>query len=452
MRRTRPRCWRPWVAGLFLPPVLIQLLLAWMPTEWAVQRIQNRLEEVVGQPVQIRELRFGPLGGIVLKGVRLGNDSASSSDSDPDSERNRDPWLEMESVRLDLSLFQLFLGQTSPERVEVRGLTATIRRDADGRLALTRAIDGWTERGAQRHPDHVVPPIDEDLEGEWTSADSTVSDPPLKFVIADSRLIWDDQVHDRRIVCEGLESHGSWSPGRLTLAMLRGQVRSGLFELIARIRFDAPRGLAFDGHMRLESAEGGDGFSCLRPLLPLAAIDQTGLDGKVDLDLYLESRGRTADEVLANLQGRGRLTLDPVRMNKVAIAREIASLLDHRTPSLGSVTGQFHIHGRRVHHQQLSLDIGPLPITLVGWTAFDGRIDYRLGLLEAQAAWADATRGLMNHLQLDREQISALRIRGRLDEVEVVWIDPESGRILTAQEAREKIHRIGQGMMDRLFR
>src|SRR4051812_44679100 len=113
----RPRMGRiRWLIGFALaPPALWALILSLVPTEWAKERLVTRLRQSTGRSAGLGAVRLGVFGGVRLDDLEIG---------EPDP--NEPPWLHADTVRLNLSLGQLLLGQLEPSDVEADGLALRI--------------------------------------------------------------------------------------------------------------------------------------------------------------------------------------------------------------------------------------------------------------------------------------------------------------------------------------
>src|SRR5205823_2057626 len=86
----RPR-WKRlrWLALLLLaPPALWGLVLAVIPTGWAKARLVAQLQQATGQPVRLGSLRMGPLGGVRLGNLEIGEPVLGDA-----------PWLRVATLR-----------------------------------------------------------------------------------------------------------------------------------------------------------------------------------------------------------------------------------------------------------------------------------------------------------------------------------------------------------------
>jgi hypothetical protein len=94
----------------------------------AAALVTNKLQDILGVPVRVGSVDVGIQGDSTLSGLQL---------YEADGQRPDTPWLTVQNVRTDLSLFDVVRGDTSPERVELTGAAVDLRFDEDGHL-LTR--------------------------------------------------------------------------------------------------------------------------------------------------------------------------------------------------------------------------------------------------------------------------------------------------------------------------
>jgi translocation and assembly module TamB len=87
-------------------------------------QVTSEIEALYGGPVKVAEVEIG-LGGTTLSGFELFEEGAQTSEQ---------PWLKVESLTTDLSLFALMSGNTTPQDVSITGASVTLRFDDKGRL------------------------------------------------------------------------------------------------------------------------------------------------------------------------------------------------------------------------------------------------------------------------------------------------------------------------------
>src|SRR5690606_20818002 len=111
------------------------LMLA--PTDWARMRVVRAIEGATGSPARLDALRFGPLGGVWLLGLEIGDPVALAG---PAPGASCGPWLDATAVRIDLSPARLLAGHLEPTRVEAKGLHLRVHRRFDGSFEFANLI------------------------------------------------------------------------------------------------------------------------------------------------------------------------------------------------------------------------------------------------------------------------------------------------------------------------
>ncbi|HEX8201060.1 MAG TPA: hypothetical protein VF590_11270, partial [Isosphaeraceae bacterium] len=258
MRGPRLRLVR-WLLGLVLVPPLLWAALLWViPTGWAKALLVERLGRATGQAVALDDLRFRALGGVRLTGLRLG-----ASAQDPD------PWLRVESLRVDLNLAQLLMGRLRPREVEAAGLSLRIKRLRDGSLEFGDLLGGGAGAAPAAAPRDVAAarspaPVAAAPAPAPVAADAAPGPgrDVLEFRLRDARVLVLDEPSATRLEFDGVEGRGTWEPGRAAIRELRGGLNGGAFELVARLD-QGPDAPAFEGELRAEGVVLGVGMNAL---------------------------------------------------------------------------------------------------------------------------------------------------------------------------------------------
>src|SRR5262249_32340302 len=114
-------------AVLVLAAVIGALAVAvkgYLRSRHVADQVAARLEEVYGAPVEIGELDVG-LRESTLRGLKL---------YEPDADPPGDPWLTVDRVTTDVSIWDLFRRQATPRFVTLTGVKAVVRADWLDRL------------------------------------------------------------------------------------------------------------------------------------------------------------------------------------------------------------------------------------------------------------------------------------------------------------------------------
>ena len=137
----------------------------------------------------------------------------------------------------------------------------------------------------------------------------------------------------------------------------------------------------FEGRFQAEDVVLDDGMSVLRYAVPVLAGAPLNLKGHLDADIYVQGRGATCDALGASLVGHGVITINPVDLDGAPLVAELSKIAElSRQGRVASIRSDFVIQDRRITTDQFTLNIGRVPMTLAGWTGFDGHLDYRINL------------------------------------------------------------------------
>ncbi len=382
------------VLALLLGPVLLwALLVAVAPTGWARDRVAGALGRATRQPVGLGSVSLGWLGDVRLGDLALGA-------PDPDD----GPWLQARELSLDLNLWDLVRGRTQPGRCLARGVTLRVRHRGDGRFEWDDLLSHPRDGSARTH----APSEDDDR-------------PLLALELEDARLIVADDPSGCRLELTGVRGQGTWSESGLEVEQLTGAVNGGRVDLACRLDRDGP-GLGFEGELRVEDAGLQGAVRLLALLAPALAGAPEGLGGQLDLDLKLRGQCESLEALRATAAGQGAITLSELGPDDSRILATITRAFHlPARDAVGSLRGDFLVSDATVATENLTLQIGPLPIRLEGTTGFDGRLDYtlhaepvrqRLGALGDRLP--DEARRLLDDLSPAVDRLATLRLQGTL--------------------------------------
>ncbi len=428
--------WRRLVLALLvLPPALWALVLAIAPTEWARRTVAGALSQAVHQPVQIGGVRLGVLGGIQVLDLQIGP---------PVPELG--PWLRASEIQLDLSPLQVLAGRVEPTACRASGLSLRVRRLADGSLEFADLFQSQGDAPAS-NADQARDP----------------NPPVMAIELSETRVLFLDEMSGTKLDLANVAGRGHWRTGQLQVEQLDGTLNGGRFAMAARLDWGDSLP-SYEGEVRIEHAQLDAGMRAITYLVPILAgsPESVALQGRLDLDLFVQTKGNSGAEIARNLAGQGNVALDEIDVDGSRVLSQIASAL--RMPDqgrIGSIRGDFAIANRRVATKNLALQVGPLPLTMVGWTDFDGRIDYlartqeitsRLGALTDRLP--PETRQWLGELPGAIQQMANLRIQGtvqsvalsvdglRLDE----WVDRAGSRV---QDDFQRLRDLGRRIRSR---
>lgn len=421
---SRVRRRRLTVLGLVvLPPLAWTLLIAALPTGWARDRIASRLEAATGRPVALGRLRVGVLGGLHLKDLTVA------------APRSRtDPWLKAADARIDVSLVQLLCGQVEPTDLRVTGLTLRVLRRADGTFELA---DSAPVRPAPTGP------------GARAAARQGVA---LQFHLSDARVLVVDEASGTRLEPIGVEGQGVWEGRKLTVRELRGALQGGTFELAAEVD-GSGRVPVFEGQLRAERVALVPGMGLLGYLAPVLAGRPNGVEGRLDLNLYVRGHGTGRNDLRNHLVGRGSIALAPIRLDGSTLVADLADVLKlPPAERVGSCRSDFTISRGRVATENLTIELARVPLVLSGWTDFDGRLDYRFRPEQLAGRLPAPARGLLADLEADLREVNTVRVHGTLDRLAVTLGGRPLREAVADPGERQRFKGLSRKLRDRILR
>lgn len=383
--RRRPR--RRLIGLLLIPPVVWALVLMFLPTGWARRLIERRVEQVSGCPTQLKGLRIGPLGGVHLLGLAV---------REPEGNAEAPPWIEAESVRVDLRLADLLVGNVEPHRVTVRGL----------RLRLVRRDDGCFA------PFHLLCQADAARPAIGGRTDDDEAG-PIAFRLDGGKVTYIDPEDETILTVDALNCWGTWWPAVVELDALTGALNGGRLALAGEVeRGPAP---AFAAQFRARGVHLGSQMGLLRYLVPfLAGVDRQ-LEGRLDLDLELKGHGPSRDDLRDSLVGRGSLRVDPIRLDGSSLLVDLARVLPVTGYGrVGSLHTDFTVQHRKVLSRELTVKAGGTPIVLKGGAGFNGWVDYRVDCSSFAGQFGPEGFAVLAELGLRPDDLLDLRVRGTI--------------------------------------
>jgi AsmA protein len=415
------------VALCLLPLVLWVGVVLVAPSDWAKRRVVAALEARSGRCVVLQRLAVRLLGGVELTDLELGSPQTTD-----------DPWLKAGNVRLDFSLLRLLSGSLQPSAVAVEGVSLRVLRRADGSLELADFIDASPkpiDRSGRRHRgmDRLV----------------------VQFRGAAVTLI--DEPSQTRLHLQNVEGEGSWEQEQVIVHQMHGTLNGGAFRLAGRLE-RTTAGPIVKAHFRAEEVVIDDGMRLLRYAVPVLAGAPLNLKGHLDTDLYLEGQGKTWDTFGRSLTGHGVIALDPIDLDGAPLVAELSKIAElSRQGGGASIRSDFQIKDRRVSTDQLALKIGHVPMSLSGWTDFDGRIDYRINLAGLNDRLPEQARKILGELSSELQSLRLLTLQGTVDRMVVrlngISLDRDLFRdVKLKREDREKLRVLGRKLLDDLVR
>ncbi|GAC1448368.1 MAG: hypothetical protein NVSMB9_31450 [Isosphaeraceae bacterium] len=413
---------------LTLLPIGWSGLLVIIPTGWACQKISRRLSEASGRVVTLGRVRIGLLGGVYVQDLKIG--APRSGD---------DPWLQVGEASIHVNLFQLAFGPIEPTEVEARNVRLRVLRYRDGRLELADLL----RKGAEpRNP--------RDL------ADETSEPSGWTVKVYEATVLVQDEPTGTRLELSEVEGRGTCQGRLIHVSEIRGLLHGGSFQMAAQLdgSEEVPR---CEGQIRLRNVALRPGMDALQYLAPVIAGASGSLDGKLSLDLSLRGQGETRAAIGPSLRGHGRVSLDPIVLDGSSFLNEVGSLLD-RTPRgrVGAVSSDFTVQKERVTTNNLTLNVGKVPMILAGWTGFDGRVSYRLRVDHLADRLPARASELLKEVAIHPEELADLKVEGTVDHL-VVSVDGVSLVPLREGEPahgpdRPRLQEIGRRIRERVRR
>ncbi len=430
MKCHRVRRYALCLAGLALiPPVLWIGVVLVAPTAWARRHVVAALEASSGRSVALAGFSVPLFGGVEMTGLSFG--SPKSTD---------DPWLKARALRLDISMWQLALGKVEPFSIEVEGSDLRVLRRADGSLELADFILPPPPQKNSRHREEDRP---ERITFRFRDATVTVIDEPSESLLHLVKVDGDG-------ICEGR---------RIAVNNLRGMLNGGPFQFSGQLdrSGEAP---TLEARFRAEKVVLDDGMRLLRYAVPVLAGSSLDLKGQLDADLYLQGKGKTWETLSRTLAGHGVFAINPVDLDGSPIVAELSKIADlKRQGQTASVKTDFLISNRRVTTDHFVLDVGRVPLTLSGWTDFDGKLDYRINLDALNGRLPDKARRFLSELNVELQTLKVLTIQGTIKQMVVqlngVSLDRDLLReagVHVKKQDREKLRVLGRKLLDELVR
>ncbi|MFI5458339.1 MAG: AsmA-like C-terminal region-containing protein [Isosphaerales bacterium] len=412
---------------LCIPPLLWLGIVLIAPTGWAKGHLVAALEARSGRQVRLERLSVRLFGGIRLTNLEIG--SPQSVD---------DPWLKTADLRLDVSLMQLLLGKLEPTSMAFDGVNLRVLRRADGTLELADFLEPRPESRSPSDRAHRGPA-------------------PLVIQIRSGTVTLIDEPSKTRLHLQNVEGEAVREGHRAIIHLMRGMLNGGPFHVDGHLdrTGDTPR---FEGRFRAENVVLDDGMSLLRYAVPVLAGAPLNLKGRLNSDLYLHGEGSTSRALLRSLAGHGVIALDPIDLDGAPLVSELSKIADlTRQGRTASIRTDFVVQDQRIATDHLTLDIGRVPMTLSGWTDFDGRIDYQINLRGLNERLPDKARRFLGDLNVNLQSLRMLTLQGSVNQMVVRLNGIALDRDLLRgsgikREDREKLRVIGRKLLDELVR
>ena len=246
-----------------------------------------------------------------------------------------------------------------------------------------------------------------------------------------------------RLQMLNVDGEGIREDRRIVIHNLRGVLNGGPFVFTGELERNgaAP---SFEGRFQADDVVLDDGMSVLRYAVPVLAGAPLNLKGHLDSDVYVRGHGATWDAVSRSLEGHGVIGIKPVDLDGAPLIAELSKIAElSRQGRIASIRSDFVIKDRRVTTDHFTLNIGRVPMTLSGWTGFDGRIDYRINLKSLTDRLPDKARRVLGELNVDLGSLTTLTLRGTVNQmvVQVNGVSLDRGLLRESPVSNAKIAR-----------
>ncbi|MHB1559724.1 MAG: DUF748 domain-containing protein [Isosphaeraceae bacterium] len=424
------RRWRryAWIAGgvAAIPPVLWLLIVLVAPTGWARRQVVARLEARSGRRVSLEGVSVGLFGGIHLTNLEIGSPKDTA-----------DPWLRAADIQLDFGPWRMLQGHCRPSQVDVDGVELRVLRRKDGSVELADLIRPMAPPGSG---------------GSSHAAESRIS-----VRVHGAQVLVVDEPSGTRLKLEDVEGQGYGEGPVEVVEQLHGTINGGTFRFAARIDRTA-RAMSAEAQLRAEDVALDDRMSILRYVVPVVSGATSSLKGKLGADLYFRGRGPNWPKLCKALAGHGEVTINPVELVGTPLIAEISRFVDLRGQRrLGSVRTDFIYRDRKITTDHFRLMVGRVPIMMSGWTDLDGRVDYEMRVQGLSEHLPEQARRILGDLKVDVGSLTALSLRGTLDQmaVQVNGVPLDRSLLREARlrpDDREKIRQLSRQLRDRFLR
>lgn len=419
------------LGGLLGLPACWAVLLLVVPTDGARRTLAARLSQSSGRKVSLGRVSVGFLGGLYLQDLAIGSPQAET-----------DAWLRVRQAAINVNIGDLLCGHVEPTRVELDGVQLRVLRRVDGSLELSDLL---------RNPEGSTPRVADEHDDEADCCPGGMS-----FAIRDATVTVIDEPTHCLLEFTDVAGKGTIKSCNVRLAELSGQLNGGPFDMTMEIErtCDDPR---FEGQIRMQGVALKHGVPGLNYLVPALAGLPTQLDGKLDLSVYLQGAGSTHEALRKSLVGQGSVRLDPVVLDGSTLLNQLDDVVDLPAKGrVGSIRTNVVIRDGRLSTDEMTIDVGRLPLILSGWTDFEGNVNYVLRPDRLAERLPIQARNLLAELQIEVSDLADVRIGGDVDSLVVtvdgVTLHPNdpSDQTSLRLEDRERLREIGRRLRDRI--
>jgi AsmA protein len=266
-----------------------------------------------------------------------------------------------------------------------------------------------------------------------------------------------DEPSHSRLQMNEVEGEAILDDRRIIISGVRGVINGGPFQIVGEFDRTAPEP-RFEGRFRADDVVLDDGMSMIRYAVPVLAGASLNLKGHVDTDIYLKASGTSGDALAQSLTGHGMIAINPIDLDGAPLITELSRIAEmSRQGRVASIRSDFVIEDRRIKTDHFTLNVGRAPITLAGWTDFDGHLDYLISFKGLTDRLPDKARRLLGDLKVDLGSQATLALRGTVNQMVVQFNGVALDRNLIKatglnRQDREKLRKLGRQFLDQIAR
>jgi len=424
-------------AGLvILPAVLWVLIVVAAPTSWARNRFALGIERATGRTARLDRLSVCFFGGLRLSNLEIGAPGTLD-----------DPWLRAREVSLDLSPLSVLGGSSRLKNLEVYDATLRILRRKDGSFELS----------------DLVRPTDSTQDFKKAGSDCCALGTclsgahRLRIGIHGTLIHVVDLVNATNYEVHGVEGEAILEGKSGGSFAVDGVLNGGAVQLSGQ--FDRTlKEPSFDIEVEATDVTLTNGMGGLRYLIPALAGEKVQVEGKLAGHASLQARGSEAATLRKSLRGRGSLCLAPVRLQGSSFLDAISKFAEVAPSKVSqSMSSQFRIADQRITTNSSTIQLGPIPVKLKGWTDFDGNLEYKFNLEAMTSRIPEKALRLLREIDIEVDKMGDLELSGTLDRL-VVRLDGEPLKPLNPGESsrvgddRDRLRELGRRVLERVVR
>jgi len=342
-----------------------------LSTSLGCRAAEAYLRAKVRRPVTVERLSVGYFHGTRLEGLRIAERSGFGEQ----------PFVQFATLTCKTTLLEAILGRPL-DTVRIEGLNVSIVRLADGRLSV--------EDLAPKHDGSAAPPVKAAGLLGAASASSGKPKKPKKPpqvtmpIVADGGQVrYRDEQLRTDVLLDDLTLDMHYDRGKVRIRRLAGTLNEGRLELTASADLSV-RPQPFEVAVTVSCCKASSDLSALGLQAPLLYNPFGRTSGTVGIDLGLTGLGFEKADLAANLKGHSLLEVRDLRLEgspmlasvleplKLGNALTFDLLRARSVIADGRVTSAPPDGDIRAEHGE---DVW---LTMTGWTAMDGRMDYRL--------------------------------------------------------------------------